>query len=80
MVSILIVQPTKRWDVQKVREVFFPHEAKVILKISLSSHMPNDILIRAENKSGEFSVKSSYMVASRLQKNRGIRENSNRGA
>ena len=63
-----------------VPEVFFPPEAEVILKTPLSSQMPNDILIWAENKSGEFSVKSAYKVALRFQKNRDTGEGSNTGA
>ena len=65
-VSNLIDQTMKRWEVQMVREVFFPHKVEVILKIPLSSQMPNDILIWVENKSGESSVKSAYKVALRF--------------
>lgn len=48
-VSNLIHLDIKRWDVWKVRDIFFPHEAEVILKILLSAHMPNDILVWAKN-------------------------------
>ena len=63
MVSSLINKDTKRLKADRVRALFYPFEAKTILKIPLSYSLPNDSIIWLGNKRGVFTVKSSYYVA-----------------
>ena len=67
-VAQLIDEDTGMWKVDQVREVFFPHEADAILGMPLSSRMPEDSLIWAWSKNGDFSVRSAYKVALKVLK------------
>ena len=49
------------WDVNKVRSLFLPHEADIILRISISPYWVWTI-------NGRFSVKSAYKVAQKCLK------------
>ena len=64
----LIDEDSGMWKVAQVREFFFPHEADAILGMPLSSRMPEDSLIWAWSKNGDFSVRSAYKVALKVLK------------
>ena len=67
-VAQLIDEDTGMWKVDQVRKFFFPHEANVILGMPLSSRMPEDSLIWAWSKNGDFTVRSTYKVALKVLK------------
>ena len=67
-VSELIDQATANWKTDVLHALFLPHEADVIKGIPLSSRLPADKLIWAEEPNGKFSVRSVYRVALRLSK------------
>ena len=60
------------WDINVVKSVFLPFEAEAILSIPISPSLPEDALIWAWTKKGDFMVKSAYRVALKwLTKDRG---------
>lgn len=63
IVASLINLELRNRDVAKVRNMFLPHEAQVILGILISHRLPNDSLIWACTPNGKFTVKSAYKVA-----------------
>ena len=55
-----------------MRNVFFPHEAEVILRIPISPSLPDDSRIWAWTSNGKFIVRSAYGVAiSELKEKKG---------
>ena len=64
----LLDKEKRSWDVNKVRSSFLPHEAEIILGISISPHLLNDSLIWAWTFNGRFSVKSKYKVGQKCLK------------
>ncbi|KAL0009205.1 hypothetical protein SO802_010707 [Lithocarpus litseifolius] len=52
------------WDKGRVLSEFFPHEARAILGIPLSSRQVPDTLIWAGTKSGKYTTKSAYKLLS----------------
>lgn len=52
------------WDEGRVLSEFFPHEARAILGIPLSSRQVSDKLIWAGTKSGKYTTKSAYKLLS----------------
>ncbi|KAL0007228.1 hypothetical protein SO802_008730 [Lithocarpus litseifolius] len=62
-VAQLIDEVTGMWKVDLIRKTFFPHDADLILGIPLSPRMPEDSLIWAWSKNGNFTVRSAYRVA-----------------
>lgn len=52
----------------KVRSMFLPHEAEVILGIPISFRMPEDTITWAWTLHGKFTIKSAYMVAQKWLK------------
>ena len=51
-----------------IRDVFLPHEAKVILGLVISSCLPEDRLVwGAPASNGRFSIRSAYMVAMEMK-------------
>ena len=67
-VSWLLDKEKKSWDVNKVRSSFLPHEADIILGISISPYLLNDSLIWVWTINGRFLVKSAYKVAQKCLK------------
>ena len=63
MVSALIDEDTKRWEVDTLKSIFLPFEVETILNIPLSHNLPEDKIIWVGNNNGVFSVKSAYYVA-----------------
>ena len=51
------------WDMEKVNNIFLPHEAKLILSILISPSLPKDSLVWAWTNNGSFTVQSAYGVA-----------------
>ena len=68
-VSCLLDRVTGSWNANKVRSSFLPHEAEVILGISISPHLLDESLIWALTYNGRFSMKSAYKVAQKWLKN-----------
>lgn len=68
MVSSLLDADRRSWDVVKVRSMFLPHEAEVVLGIPISFKMPKDSIIWAWTSHGKFTVKSAYKVAQKWLK------------
>ena len=66
VVAELIDIDRRSWDVAKIRRMFLPHEANVILGIPLSPWLPRDSLIWAWTPKGMFTVNSAYKVAQTL--------------
>ena len=66
VVAELINIDRRSWDVAKIRRMFLPHEANVILGILLSPWLPRDSLIWAWTPKGMFTVNSAYKVAQTL--------------
>lgn len=62
-VAQLINGETEMWKVDLIKETFLPHEAEVILGISLSPRLLKDSLLWAWSKNGTFIVRSAYRVA-----------------
>ena len=55
-------------DVVKVKTIFLPHEAEVVLSIPISGRLPEDSIVWAWTINGRFSVKSGYKVAQKVLK------------
>lgn len=66
MVSSLLDADKRNWDVVKVRSIFLPHEAEVVLGIRISFEMPADSIFWAWTPNGKFIVKSAYKVAQKM--------------
>ena len=45
------------------KNIFLPHEAKVVLSIPISGRLPKDSVMWAWTTNGIFTVKSAYKVA-----------------
>ena len=73
LVSSLVDVERRGWDVEKVKNMFFPNEAELILSIPISARLPEDSLIRAWTLNGRLSVKSAYKVAQKMLKTEGSR-------
>ena len=54
IVAELIDLDRQSWDVAKIKRMFLPHEANIILGIPLSPRLPRDSLIRAWTPKGMF--------------------------
>ena len=67
-VSSLLDVVSRCWDVPKVRAMFLPHEAVVILSIRISFRLPEDSMCWAWSLNGKFLVKSAYLVAQKCLK------------
>ena len=72
-VSALVDKDRRGWDVGKVKNMFLPHEADLILSIPISAKLPKDSLIWAWTSNGMFTVKSAYIVAQKVLKDGGGR-------
>lgn len=68
MVLSLIDEDTKWWKADVVNSLFLSFKASTILSIPLTYNLPKDILIWIGNKSGTFTVKSTYHIASSIVK------------
>ena len=69
-VAHLLDKEIGSWDVDKVRCSFLPHEAEVILGISINSRFLDDSLIWMWTTNGRFLVKSAYKVSQKWLKKR----------
>ena len=63
LVSSLVDVERRGWDMGKVKNMFFPNEAELILSIPISARLPEDSLIWAWTSNGRLTVKSAYKVA-----------------
>jgi hypothetical protein len=79
-VSDLIVQETKTWDEQLVRNLFHEADAEHILQIKIPTLTGEDYVAWHYEKNGMFSVKSAYRLALELQEMNGGEGSSNKQA
>ena len=63
LVESLLNREIGGWNTSVVKNCFLPHEAEAILSIPISNCLPDDALVWAWNKKGNFTVKSAYHVA-----------------
>ncbi|XP_065625688.1 uncharacterized protein LOC136065853 [Quercus suber] len=77
MVSSLIDESTKWWKPKLVKSLFLPFEATTILRIPISYSLLEDNLIWIRNKSGTFTVKSAYYIATKVVEQNGGRASTN---
>ena len=63
LVETLLDRELGGLNINEVKNVFLPYEAEVILSILISPSFPEDALIWAWMKKGDFSVKCAYQVA-----------------
>ena len=72
LVETLLDHELGGWNISTVKSVFLSYEVEVILSIPISPSFPEDALIWAWMKKGDFSVKCAYQVAYKwLAKDRG---------
>ena len=67
LVSDLMDPKKRRWNVSKVRRIFLPHEAELVLSILVSPRLPEDSVIWGWTNN-RFIVKSIYGVAQKWLK------------
>lgn len=60
--DLLVDETARKWRVNILEELFFPHETKLIRAIPLSKLPSEDKLIWHGNASGIFTVRSEYKV------------------
>ena len=68
MVSVLIDEESKGWNVDLIRTSFLPYEMDVILGIPLSPMAPEDSQVWTKTPNGIFTVNSVYKVAYKMLK------------
>ena len=51
------------WNTELVREIFLPQDAEAILSIPISESHARDRMVWAEDKRGNFKVRSAYRLA-----------------
>ena len=71
LVSSLVDVDRRGWDAERVRNIFLPHEADLILSMPISARLPADSRIWAWSSNGRFTVKSAYNVAQKVLKDEG---------
>ena len=64
----LIDGETDMWKADLIKKHFMPYETDIILGVPLSPRMPEDSLIWAWSKNGNFTVRSAYGVALKILK------------
>ena len=62
LVCSFIDENGPRWVEDRVCSEFYPHEARIVLGIPLSSRLPPDKLIWTGTKSGRYSTTSAYKL------------------
>lgn len=60
MVSDLIIDEPRRWNIELVNHLFWPADRQVILNIPLGMSNSTDVLMWHYDKKGLYSVKSGY--------------------
>ena len=60
MVSCLLNEESRGWNVDLIRTTFLPHEAEVILGIPISPVAPKDSQVWTKTPDGTFTVNSAY--------------------
>lgn len=61
-VSELINIGTMEWNKEEVKSLFSIHDFNVITNIPLSSRIPDDKIIWAHTKNGQYTIRSGYWV------------------
>ena len=61
--SSLIDIHIREWRIELVRQFFHPANARSILVISLSNHLPPDRVVWAYTPEGKFTIRSAYKLA-----------------
>ena len=65
----LIDHENVRWKTEALATLFLPYKVNIIQSIPLRSRFPEDKIVWAETSNGKFSVRSAYIVATRLSSN-----------
>ena len=73
----LINRATGKWNMDKLNCWFHPDDREAIMSIPLSTNDTNDRLIWAKNRSGKFTVKSTYVLALKEQQHMAMGDCSN---
>ena len=73
----LINRATGEWNMDKLNCWFHPDDREAIMSIPLSTNDTNDRLIWAKNRSGKFTVKSTYVLALKEQQHMAMGDCSN---
>ncbi|CAA7017868.1 unnamed protein product [Microthlaspi erraticum] len=73
MAKDLIDPVSKRWDMAKVREMFFEEDVQGVLEYQPVTKS-EDFWVWRHNQSGEYSVKSGFWLASKINKEEMLRE------
>ena len=63
MVWELLREENLEWNTKLVREIFLPQDAEAILSIPISESRARDRMVWAEDKRGNFMVRSAYRLA-----------------
>ena len=63
MVWELLREENLEWNTELVREIFLPQDAEAILSIPISESRARDRMVWAEDKRGNFMVRSAYRLA-----------------
>ena len=63
MVWELLREENLEWNTELVREIFLPQDAEAILSIPISESRARDRMVWAEDKRGNFTVRSAYRLA-----------------
>jgi len=63
----LIDWQNHQWDTNRIRALFHPYDADVILQVPLSRRAVQDVLAWSSTKNGRYNVKSEYHVAKQLR-------------
>ena len=66
MVRDLLREDGLEWDIELVKGLFFPQDAKAILSIPVSESVAKDRMVWTEDKKDHFSIMSAYWLAQDL--------------
>ena len=62
-VSELFLSGSRRWDINLINHLFYPHDADEVLKVHVQSSGKGDFIVWHCEKNGLFSIKSVYNLA-----------------
>ena len=67
MVSDLLKDGGKEWDIELVRGLFLPQDVEAILSTSISESVSIDRMVWAKEKKGRFIVRRAYRLAREIE-------------
>ena len=63
VVRELLRKENLEWNTELVKEIFLPQDVEAILSIPISESHARDRMVWAEDKKGNFTVRSAYRLA-----------------